>query len=88
MTESPGPGSSVITDSVWIDAWIWLTAADENPNRATYLFLTEGADSLHIDDYERCFDLFDGNDADAVAAARERWTARKAENHTVTSAYS
>ena len=66
------------------DQPIWLTAADENPNGATYLFLTEGADSAHIADYERCFDLFDGNDTDAVAAARERWTARKAEDHAVT----
>ena len=66
------------------DQPIWLTAADENPNGATYLFLAEGADSTHIDVYERCFDLFDGNDADAVAAARERWTACKAENHAVT----
>jgi DNA polymerase III subunit chi len=66
------------------DQPVWLTAADENPNGASFLFLTEGADSAHIGDYERCFDLFDGNDADAVAAARARWTARKAEGHAVT----
>ena len=34
--------------------------------------------------YERCFDLFDGNDPPAVEAARARWRTRKAEGHAVT----
>ena len=52
---------------------IWLTAADENPNGATFLFLTDGAQSAKIADFKRAFDLFDGRDPDAVTAARERW---------------
>lgn len=63
---------------------VWLTANDENPNGATFLFLTDGADSAAIASFERCFDLFDGNDAAAVAAARTRWQVRKSEGHHVT----
>lgn len=63
---------------------IWLTERDENPNGAAFLFLCDGADSSGIGGYQRCFDLFDGNDPAAVEAARRRWQARKAEGHAVT----
>ncbi|MBK8176035.1 MAG: DNA polymerase III subunit chi [Rhodospirillales bacterium] len=63
---------------------IWLATRDENVNGASYLFLTDGADSTTVAAFERCFDLFDGNDPAAVIAARSRWTARKAEGHTLT----
>lgn len=63
---------------------IWLAARDENPNGATFLFLCDGADSQGLGGYERCFDLFDGNDEAAVAAARARWTERKAAGHDLT----
>lgn len=57
------------------DQPIWLTAADENPNGASVLVLTDGARSDRIDGFEKCLEIFDGNDAEAVAAARERWRA-------------
>jgi DNA polymerase-3 subunit chi len=60
---------------------VWLTARDENPNDAAYLFLTDGAASERIADYERCFELFDGGDPAAVAAARQRWKAYEAAGH-------
>jgi DNA polymerase III subunit chi len=60
---------------------VWLTAADENPNRATMLVLVDGARSAHLANYARCCDIFDGNDEAAVAAARERWQAGKAAGH-------
>ncbi|MCP5367912.1 MAG: DNA polymerase III subunit chi [Hyphomicrobiales bacterium] len=63
---------------------VWLTSADENPNGAAFLFLTDGAGSDRVADYERCFDLFDGNDAGAVQAARERWKACKDAGHELT----
>jgi len=63
---------------------IWLTDADDNPNAATMLVLVDGTTSPHLGDYQRCLDLFDGNDPDAVAAARERWTAAKAAGHGLT----
>ena len=50
------------------DQPVWLTTADDNANRAEFLFLTDGATSARIGDYERCFELFDGRDAAAVAA--------------------
>lgn len=62
---------------------VWLTAGDDNPNGASFLFLTDGRGG-DVDAYERCFDLFDGNDDAAVAAARERWKAYKQAGHTLT----
>lgn len=66
------------------DQPVWLTAVDENPNRAEFLFLTDGATSERLSDYRRCFDLFNGHDPAAVSAARERWTIAKAAGHTLT----
>jgi DNA polymerase-3 subunit chi len=63
---------------------IWLTTDDEAPNGARYLFLIDGATSARLDAFERVFDLFDGSDAESVAAARLRWTAAKAAGHVVT----
>jgi len=59
------------------DQPVWLTGSDENPNGAQFLFLADGATSARVADYERCFELFDGNDPDAVEKARARWTAYK-----------
>jgi DNA polymerase-3 subunit chi len=63
---------------------IWLTTGDEAPNGARHLFLVEGAESARLDAFERVFDLFDGRDEDAVAAARTRWAAAKAAGHALT----
>lgn len=64
---------------------IFLTTQDAPaPNGAQHLFLTEGATSAHLADYARAFDLFDGGDENAVAAARQRWSAAKAAGHTLT----
>jgi DNA polymerase III subunit chi len=62
---------------------IWLTHLDENPNGAGFLFLADHAQSDRLDDYKRCFELFDGRDDAAVAEARERWKTYKAAGHTV-----
>ena len=63
---------------------VWLTAAEENPNGATFLFLTDGADSGALGDYARCFALFDGRDEAAVAQARTQWKAWKDAGHALT----
>jgi DNA polymerase-3 subunit chi len=60
---------------------IWLTTAEENPNGATILVLTDGTEAGDLDSFERCVDMFDGNDVDAVDAARARWTAYKDAGH-------
>lgn len=62
---------------------IWITSREENPNGAEFLFLVDGADAAFLDRFSRCFDLFDGRDEAAVAAARQRWRARRAAGHTV-----
>ncbi|MDH3236180.1 MAG: DNA polymerase III subunit chi [Alphaproteobacteria bacterium] len=62
---------------------VWLATAPENPNNAGILILTDGATTQSFDGFERCLEMFDGNDDAAVAAARERWTAYKAAGHDV-----
>ncbi|MEO3470355.1 DNA polymerase III subunit chi [Roseomonas sp. CAU 1739] len=50
-------------------------------NGARFLFLVDGAATARMPAYDRVFDLFDGADAAAVAAARGRWSAAKAAGH-------
>jgi len=66
------------------DQPIFLSHEDENPNGATVLFLVDGVEAADVGDFARCLDLFDGNDPDAVQAARNRWRAAKAGGHTLT----
>ena len=63
---------------------IWITEDDENPNGASILVLTDGARSAAISAFERCLEMFDGNDPAAVEAARTRWKDYAAEGHTLT----
>lgn len=66
------------------DQPIWLTDGDDNPNGATVLVLADGAESAHMDDYDRCLAMFDGRDAAALAAARACWSDCKAKGFTLT----
>jgi DNA polymerase-3 subunit chi len=62
-----------------------LTLGDGNPNAAAIRFLVEGAPvPAEIDGYERLVLLFDGNDEDALAAARADWKSVKAAGHEAT----
>jgi DNA polymerase III subunit chi len=63
---------------------IFLSHKDENPNGATVLFLVDGVEAGDLGDFARCLDLFDGNDPDAVEAARNRWRTAQAAGHTLT----
>ncbi len=54
---------------------IFLSADDNTPNNATFLFLVDGAD-INISDiskYERVFNIFDGNSQDSLTQARTIW---------------
>jgi DNA polymerase III subunit chi len=64
---------------------VLLTVQDDNPNGASVRFLIDGA-PLPQDaaSYQRIVLLFDGEDDDAVAAARERWTDVKAQGFDAT----
>ena len=55
------------------DQPIWLTTDNDNPNGASFIFLTDNIVATDLDQFERCFDLFDGNDDASVTAARTRW---------------
>jgi DNA polymerase-3 subunit chi len=58
---------------------VLLTVSDDNPNGANIRFLIDGA-PIPIDApaYQRIVLLFDGDDPDALSAARERWREVKA----------
>jgi len=60
---------------VWIEPAADFTASGgPAPNGARYLFLLDGVEPPpRSEAFERMFDLFDGGDAAAVAAARVRW---------------
>ncbi len=53
------------------------------PNGASFLFLLDGVEAA-AEPFERVFDLFDGGDAAALAAARGRWSALKQAGHRLT----
>jgi len=63
---------------------IWLSIEPEPANGARFLFLVDGADTDRRDDFDRVFDLFDGNDEAKVAAARDRWRAARDGGHVLT----
>ena len=66
------------------DQPVWITHQDENPNGASILVLTDGAVSARIGAYARCLEMFDGNDEEAVQAARARWKSYAAAGHRLT----
>ncbi|HYC16870.1 MAG TPA: DNA polymerase III subunit chi [Pseudolabrys sp.] len=57
---------------------VLLTLNDGNPNAATVRFLIDGAPMpADPQNYQRIVLLFDGEDEDAVTAARAQWSAAK-----------
>lgn len=61
---------------------VWLSSTDDNPNGAAFLFLVDGA-LVGLDkatEYERIFNMFDGNVQVAVEQARAFWKDCKAAN--------
>jgi DNA polymerase-3 subunit chi len=60
---------------------VWLSTEPEPVNGARFLFLVDGADTDRGGSFDRVFDLFDGNDPEKVAAARDRWRAAKTGGH-------
>jgi DNA polymerase-3 subunit chi len=67
------------------DQPVLLTVNDHNPNAAAVRFLIDRAPVPEdADHYDRVVLLFDGEDDEAVAEARERWKAAKARGFEVT----
>jgi len=81
---------SFLPHGTWRDAEaaqqpILLTVRDDNPNGAVVRFLVEGATMPHdAAAYQRVVLLFDGEDPDAVDAARVRWSEAKSAGFEVT----
>ena len=65
------------------DQPIWLTSGEDVPNRAKFLFVLDDM-AADFSRFERVFYVFDGNDAEALAAARGRWRAAKDAGHALT----
>jgi DNA polymerase-3 subunit chi len=63
---------------------VWLTDQDENPNSASMIVLVDGKEAPDLESFTRCADLFDGNDAGAVEAARARWRRAREAGHNLT----
>jgi DNA polymerase-3 subunit chi len=63
---------------------IFLTAGDENPNRAPVRFFIDGASAIPLlegqaaNDYARVILLFDGNQEEELVFARAQWKHLKA----------
>jgi DNA polymerase-3 subunit chi len=64
---------------------VLLTVNDDNPNSAAVRFLIDGAPvPADADAYARIVLIIDGEDPDAVAVARERWSEGRARGFDVT----
>jgi len=64
---------------------VLLTINAENPNGAAVRFLVDGAAvPADASAYQRLVLLFDGDDPEALEAARERWTSAKKDGFEVT----
>jgi len=64
---------------------VLLTLNEGNPNAASVRFLIDGAPvPADAESYQRIVLLFDGEDEEAVTAARERWTDAKAKGFDAT----
>jgi DNA polymerase III subunit chi len=60
-----------------------LTTKPRNPNCAAVRFLVDGAAATDLSAYQRAIVLFDGNDPDAVDAARDQWKEAQGEGFEV-----
>jgi DNA polymerase-3 subunit chi len=63
---------------------VWLTDRAENPNGASMLVLVDGVDAEDLGAFQRCCDMFDGGDPEAVEAARQRRRKAKDSGHAMT----
>lgn len=68
-------------DEFAADQPIWLTTQVENPNGAGLLVLVDGQTVDAPEDWKLVCEVFDGNDEEALAAARARWKALKDGGH-------
>lgn len=63
---------------------LYLTTAEENPNQASVLVIVDGGRPGFAGLFDRCLDMFDGNDPEALEDARARWREQKSAGHALT----
>ncbi len=63
---------------------IYLTDKEENPNGAVVRFYVDGAPLGELSGYQRAVVIFDGNDPNAVEAARAAWRVVDRDGHNAT----
>ncbi len=63
---------------------VFLTAGQDNPADAAFLFILPGASTAGLDKFKRVFFVFDGNSENEVEKAREHWKTLKNEGHDLT----
>ena len=71
-------------DGMAEDQPIYLTTREENPAQATVLAVADEREPSFIGAFDRCLDMFNGNDPQSVERARDRWRIYKAAGHSVT----
>lgn len=62
---------------------VWLTTSSENPNAAQVRVLLDGAAPQDISNLSRAVLMFDGNDPQAIEAARAEWKIQKSAGHDI-----
>jgi len=77
-------GAEGNSDAMPEDHVIWITTTTENPDGSNVRFIAGSSVPGGIEDYLRVIYLFDGNDEEEVAAARERWKIEKRAGHELT----
>ncbi len=61
---------------------IWLTTEFENPNHAQVIVITSGETfAFEERGFQRCLDVFDGNDEATLAQAQQRYQLYKQKNY-------
>ena len=62
---------------------VWLTSSTDNPNESKMRIFTHGAIPTDISMLSRVMLMFDGNDPQALDAARTEWKRHKADGQSV-----
>ncbi len=62
---------------------VWLTSTTENPNGAKVRVLLDGAKPGELSGISRAVIIFDGNDHQALDAARSEWKTQKSAGHDI-----
>ncbi len=63
---------------------VFITTSEQIPNQAKYLVIIDGVAPKNLNSFEKCLDIFDGNDQEQTAAARLRYKNYKQAGYALT----